>query len=442
MHYKNSIKINYSAIFLLSVVFGFTGCVRPSATFDQLPPGMWRAVLMLDRQPVQKYGDDRDIVKKFDFDAELPFNFEVIYENSDSNFYIVLHNADERIRVDDIRFGRDRATAKDTIIIQFPVYDSYITAIYEDGVMEGDWVVNYRENYRIPFKAVFGQSHRFSNAASHSSPDVAGRWAVTFSEGTEDAYPAVADFKQNGSIVTGTFLTETGDYRYLEGQIIGSKLYMSVFDGAHAWLFIARIGEDGNLSGVFRSGSHYTTDWNAYKNPEASLRNPYSLTKPVSDTPLNFSFPDTQGNVVSLSDEAFSGKAKLIQLMGTWCPNCMDESLFLNEYFMENPDDQISIISLAFERYKDVEKSMDALRRYEQKMNTRHPVLLAGNYSKSEAKKAIPQLDTIMSFPTLLFLNKSNQIIKVHTGFNGPATKEYENFKKEFRQNLEAIKQS
>ena len=137
--------------------FGFmtilAGCVEPNTTFEKIPPGIWRGVLLLDRQPVQKYGDDRDIVKKFETDSELPFNFEVVYDN-DTLFHIVIHNADERIKVTDIKFGRDKATAKDTVVIDFPVYDTQIRAIYEDGVMEGDWIVNYKENYSI--KVILG----------------------------------------------------------------------------------------------------------------------------------------------------------------------------------------------------------------------------------------------------------------------------------------------
>ena len=47
-------------------LFTITGCVAPNQTFQKIPPGVWRSVLLLDRTPIVKYGDDRDIVKKFD----------------------------------------------------------------------------------------------------------------------------------------------------------------------------------------------------------------------------------------------------------------------------------------------------------------------------------------------------------------------------------------
>ena len=76
--------VRYIFFVLLAIL---AGCVAPNTTFEKIPPGIWRGVLLLDRQPVQKYGDDRDIVKKFETDSELPFNFEVVYDN-DSLFGI------------------------------------------------------------------------------------------------------------------------------------------------------------------------------------------------------------------------------------------------------------------------------------------------------------------------------------------------------------------
>jgi hypothetical protein len=61
----------------------------------------------------------------------------------------------------------------------------------------------------------------------------------------------------NGSAyVNGTFLTETGDYRYLEGMMHNGKLYLSCFDGSHAFLFIAENNGTEITKGDFYSGLH------------------------------------------------------------------------------------------------------------------------------------------------------------------------------------------
>ncbi|MDX1665960.1 MAG: TlpA disulfide reductase family protein, partial [Saprospiraceae bacterium] len=294
--------------------------------------------------------------------GELPFNFEVIYD-TDSTFHIEIINGEERIRVDDIHMGRDRSTAKDTILINFPVYDSYIRGIYEEGIIEGEWVVTNRDNYSIPFVARHGRDHRFTQLKKEPVMDLSGKWEATFEIERESPFKAIGDFEQNGNHLTGTFLTETGDYRFLEGTVQEDKLYLSVFDGAHAFLFEAKIREDSSLIGSFRSGKHYKTLWEAVPNEAFSLRDPYTLTylKEGYDR-FGFSFPDTEGQTVSLDDPPYQDKVVIVQITASWCPNCRDETRFLVEYLQENTHPDLEVIALAFEKHRDREKAMRAVR--------------------------------------------------------------------------------
>lgn len=66
-------------------------------------------------------------------------------------------------------------------------------------------------------------------------------------------------FKQYDNIVTGTFRTTTGDYRYLEGVLNGNQLKLSTFDGAHAFLFTAEVS-DSVMHGMFYSGNHWKVE--------------------------------------------------------------------------------------------------------------------------------------------------------------------------------------
>lgn len=425
---------------ILCILFVYS-CVAPNRSFEKIPPGIWRGVLLLDRKPVQKYGDDRDIEKKFDVESELPFNFEVIYEN-DSMFHIVLMNGEERIKVEDIIFGRDKATAKDTVLIHFPIYDTQIRAIYEDGVMEGEWIVNYKDQYSIPFKAVHGVSERFTQVDNDILVDLGGRWKSTFEIGTKDEYEAVAIFEQNQDSLSGTFLTETGDYRYLQGRIWDRKFSLSAFDGAHAFLFHGKLMDDNTITGVFRSGSQYQTNWQATRDSTFALQSAFDLTKKSTESPVNFSFENESGKLISLNDEQYKNKVKIIQIMGTWCPNCMDETVFLTDYFKKSTSKDIAWISIGFERYKDDQKNKAALKRFKSKMHLQHEVLYGGFYDKKEAGAKLPQLDKILAYPTLLVLDKNNQIVKIHTGFSGPATPMFNAFVKEFDQQIQEVLQN
>lgn len=417
--------------------FSISGCIEPLTTFDKLPPGEWRGVLLLDRKPVISYGDDRDIRKNFDVDSELPFNFEIQYEGD--SMYAVFFNGQENIKVENIIFGRDMATAKDTVIIHFSVFDTSIEAIYEDGVLEGDWVVHYRDNYRIPFKAVHGNNRRFDFTNQGEYGNVNGEWEVVFGSQTDAPFPAKGIFYQEEDKVSGTFLTETGDYRFLEGVIFKNKLYLSAFDGAHAFLFTGKLLDDGTITGTFKSGSQYTVDWQAHRTTDFELENPFGLTN-FSKDKIEFSFENTEGKQVSLTDEKYQNKIKIVTIMGTWCPNCLDETKFLKEYFNENPDEEVELIAIGFERYKEKNKNITALKRFKDKLEIDYEVLYGGHYEKSQAAEKLPFLDKVISYPTMIFLDKNDKIVKVYTGFNGPATPQYLEFKKEFADILTTLK--
>ena len=65
-------------------------------------------------------------------------------------------------------------------------------------------------------------------------------------------------------------------------------------------------------------------------------------------------------------------------------------------------------------------------------MKLDYEVLLAGASSKAEAAEALPMLNQILSFPTMVFIDKQDQVRKIHTGFQGPATSVYQQFAADF----------
>jgi thiol-disulfide isomerase/thioredoxin len=440
------IPSKWAIIACVSILIGSTtGCLVFDNKYTAIPPGPWRGILKLEFNPVTSNPRGEPLPEKVGLEFEeitegqLPFNFEVTYVNEDSLF-ITIQNGEENIVVDDIIWGRDRVTGDDTIRINFPVFDSYIRGKYMGNVIEGEWVVTNRENYRIPFVAYFGKDHRFTELTKAPAADLTGRWATTFGIEGDDPYPAIAEFEQSGNYLTGTFLTETGDYRYLEGTVQGDKVYLSTFDGSHAFLFEAKINSDGSLIGSFRSGSHYRTLWEAERNSEATLRDPDELTylKEGYDQ-FQVAFPNSDGEIVDLSEPPYAGKPVLVQILGTWCPNCRDETKFLVDYLADNPDQDVEVVGLAFERHEDPKKAFAAIETMRDKMNVPYPVLLAGPSSKEGAGEALPMLNAVISYPTLLFLDAGHRVQRIHTGFAGPATSEFESFKQTFAESMERL---
>lgn len=232
-------------------------------------------------------------------------------------------------------------------------------------------------------------------------------------------YPLVGNINGANSLY-GTFLTETGDYRFLEGATIKDSLYLSCFDGSHAFLFRAQLKND-TLWGDFHSGSHYKTEWFAVKNEAFELRHADSLTYIVNEKPLEFELMKLDGSYYKYPNESLQNKVVLIQIMGTWCPNCLDESNYLKKIHSQYSD-QLEIIAVTFETQKTTEEKIEKVARYKEALDLHYTFLIGGDACKPCASQVFPQLSDIISFPTLIFIDKKGEIRKIHTGFSGPGT--------------------
>ncbi len=425
-----AILMRYIFLCLIVVVLA-QACIVIDNPYTAIPPGEWRAVLKLDGNDPTIPDPNNPLFVEVAA-GELPFTFEVIYDDEE-NYHIEIINAEERIRVDDIQFGHNKQSGRDTILIDFPVYESYVRAFYEEDVIEGEWVVKTRKDYSIPFVAFHGQDYRFTELRKTPKLDLSGNWEVTFGTDTDDPYKAIGEFQQAGNNLSGTFRTETGDYRFLEGEVQADKVYLSCFDGSHAFLFEAKILEDERMIGSFRSGNHYRTTWEAKRNPDFVLGSPDSLTylKEGYDA-LSFAFENPDGKLISLDNEDLKDKVKIVQIFGTWCPNCRDEANFLVDYLQQNNPSNLEVIGLAFEKHRDKAKANVAIKTYKEKMKIPYEMVVAGYYNKKEAAEALPMLNAIISYPTMIFVDKNNQVRRIHTGFSGPATSQYKDFAQDF----------
>jgi thiol-disulfide isomerase/thioredoxin len=343
-----------------------------------------------------------------------------------------MDNAGERLLVDDITLTGD------SVMIKMPFFESQLRgALTTDGNLEGVWLIHLADSWRsVPFKAFFGQGYRFATDSTKEHATADGRWAAVFREPSgNDTTFRVGEFKQTGTRVTGTFLDAGGDLRYLDGVMDGDTLRLSTFDGTHAYYFTAKRSGDSLVGGRQYSGPVNYSTWSAVKDPAAHLEDEFSITKWKKDIPFHFSFKDIDGHQVSFADPRFKGKVVLVQIMGSWCPNCMDETQFLSRFYDENHDKGLEVVALAYERSTDFARSQKSLRPFQQRFNVHYPMLITGAAvgDPKKTEKTLPMLDNIINFPTTIFVGKDGKIAMIHTGFNGPGTGvHYEEQKKEF----------
>ncbi|ARS37816.1 peroxiredoxin family protein [Pontibacter actiniarum] len=388
-----------------------------TSTKNTIQPGTWRVSL--------QHAEGK----------EIPFIMEAEEQNGKTVLYLV--NGEERILVDDIE------QQGDSVKIGLHIFDADLIAKVDGGKMAGRFVKNDTATpYAVPFTAEHGRENRFAANPAPAAYDFDGKWEVVFSDKEgNNSYKAVGVFEQQENHVTGTFLTETGDYRYLEGQVDGSELKLSTFDGNHAYLFTATPTGDNTLSGGFYAGMNGYEQWAAKRNPHAELASADSLTflKPGFET-LSFTFPNLEGEQVSLSDDKYKGKVVVVQLLGSWCPNCMDETNFLAPYYDKNKDRGLEIIGLGFERSPEFDKAAARLQKMKDRMDVNYDLLVAGISDKEAAAKALPALNHVLSFPTTIFIGRDGKVRKVHTGFSGPGTgKYYEEFVADFNKIMEEL---
>jgi thiol-disulfide isomerase/thioredoxin len=277
-----------------------------------------------------------------------------------------------------------------------------------------------------------------------------GQWTVKFSSSND---PAIAIFKRtdvestkgnsfpNIRPISGTFLTTTGDYRFLAGSQSGpDEVTLSCFDGAHAFLFKMKSQSDGSLKGDFWSANTWHETWTATRDENAKLPDAFTQTTKTDTKITSLSFPDLEGIMTSLDDKRFAGKARLIYVFGSWCPNCHDAAAYFSALQKKYEGQDFSILGLAFELTDDSERNAKQIRKYLVRHGCTYPVLIAGPSDKKLATKAFPVLDRVRSYPTTLFVDGEGNIKAVHTGFTGPATgKAFEELKTKFESQIEAM---
>ncbi len=414
---KTKVMIKYFCALSAMVFISCTSSTPPpeakKESVTKLNTGTWRVEIQLS-----------DTVA-------LPFL--MVYEDGETPTFTI-QNADERIVLDKIKI------VGDSIFMEMPVFQSGFEGIFTDSEITGDFVKYDAEDYRLPFVAKFNNNAVRFTQKDDACCDITNTYEVSFRADKENAYPAIGEFTQEQGNVTGTFMTESGDYRFLDGLVDGNTLRLSAFDGNHLFVFVANILEDGDLEGIMYSGRTVAEKWVAKVNPDFELRDPEKMTylKEGYST-IEFSLPQTNDEILEYSPDNYKGKVVILQILGSWCPNCMDESVFLQDLYAKYNSQGLEVIGLAFERRNDKGPSYKAINKMAADLGMTYPVVFAGSTSMADREKALPQLNKVSIFPTSIYLNKKGEVVKIHTGFNGPGTSKYAAFAKETEEMIERL---
>ncbi|GAA4784273.1 hypothetical protein GCM10023231_09950 [Olivibacter ginsenosidimutans] len=408
---NNSIRFYVFGALMIGLA---SGCTNKAV---ELHNGIWRGTLTTDST------------------VDIPFNFEVY--DSLGKKQVAFLNGRERLNINDV------TETPDSVFISTPLYEGEIRALKSTEGLVGTWIKHLPgKTITMPFSAEANQNYRFVKTADTGQVNVTGRWSVQFYKGMDTTF-AVGEFEQSGSQVTGSFLTTTGDYRFLSGVIDRNTFMVSAFSGSNPMLFTADITDQDNLlNGKLYAGPGTVMRWSARRDEDAMLPDAYKIAglKSGNDR-ISFRFNDLDGNAVSLDDKRFQDKVVIVQFMGSWCPNCMDETAFLAPFYDQYKTKGVEVIGLAYERYKEPEKAKAAVLHLKDRFQVHYPLLLTGyTNDKGQVEESIPALDNFSAFPTTIIIDKSGAVYKIHTGFNGPATgKHYTDFVQEFKHEIDSL---
>ena len=378
---------------------------------------------------------------KFSENHTLFFQIETISTEESEDFEaIAIINGDEKIQLTSQGFDEDAKK----YIWTFPFQSEIRLNSKNDftGVF-----VKTENNKSYPFEILHKTKlrkkiNRFPNSVFSFPPNesevlLSDRFLLKLKSSSLNPKAGIAEFQRDPKTneYTGSILTQTGDYRYLAGNRMGNQLYISTFDGVHAYSFLINIKENGHIEGIHFSGESYSEPFTGVPDSTSMLDDPYKITKIINNkSKLDIILPEYKsGELVRVP--IGEGKVTLIQVMGSWCPNCLDESSFFNEL---SGFDNLNIYALAFEKNEDRLRSLNSIKRIESYLDLKYPILFAGKAQKSEVERLLP-ISNFISYPTYLLFDKKGDLVEIHAGFSGPATKGYSKFTSEFRTKIQNL---
>jgi thiol-disulfide isomerase/thioredoxin len=303
----------------------------------------------------------------------------------------------------------------------FDSYAAKLEAKVEDGALVGTYGPMLKKTY--PVKAHPHQAN--TSQANASAPSIDGLWEVAVKSGKgEQAWRLIVQEK-NPMDVEAAILRVDGDTGALTGGYKDGKFVLSHFSGGRPALMVLTPAADGTLA-IDMTDLHGTSQLTAARPEVARAKGLAPPTDPDHHTsvkdasePFRFSFPDLNGKIVSNTDARFQGKVVLVNVTGSWCPNCHDEAPFLAELYRKYHAKGLEVVALSFEE-DDQLKNPVRLRAFMKEYGIEYTVLLGGTPDERDAKLTQPV--NLNSWPTTFFLGRDGRVRFVHAGFPGPAS--------------------
>jgi thiol-disulfide isomerase/thioredoxin len=348
--------------------------------------------------------------------VSVPFKIEIDGTGADVHSYFF--NGDDRVNP-----SNSGTFQNGSLVLTFDSYATKLEATLNDGVLTGTYGGGSGNAYAFQAKR-----HDPSMVASSDQhvPDISGLWEIQVkSPKGESAWHFVVN--QTGAKIDAAILRVDGDTGTLSGNFKDGKFILSHFTGERPFYVEVTPQADGSLQLQIAS-FHDTQTLVALRPAEARARNLAPPDDPTQHTrvkdasqPLRFCFPDLNGRILSNTDDRFQGKVVLVNITGSWCPNCHDEAPFLEELYRKYHGQGLEIVALDFEPAEQLQ-SLSRVRAFIKRYGIEYTYLIAGEPSQLNDK--IPQAENLNAWPTTFFVGRNGLVRSIHTGFTSHASGE------------------
>ena len=327
--------------------------------------------------------------------------------------------------------GEERITAPcgrsgGNLVIEFPIYATGIEASFESGDrLAGTWYrelpTGRQELMVFEARAIDEPDPRTRFPAEPAEPaeqpgvSITGIWRMEFN--LYGIAKGVFDQHSSGVVTASVEVpSEYGDMRFLAGNVIGDLVLLSTFDGQNAFYLEGDVADgDATMEGVWI----FSTYWDEFV---AERVEDFDIIDPLSR--VRYTTNDQRFDLPALRDPKYAGKAVIVQIFATWCPNCSDHAPVLAELYRVHNAEGLEILGLAFEQTDDNAYSARRVQAFRERHGVDWDIVVADSRLEDIASEGLAGLSAIEGVPVTIFVNRDGTVHAVYTGFSGPAAGE------------------
>lgn len=331
------------------------------------------------------------------------------------------------------------AWTDNTLVLRLDYYDGTLTLhLVAPQRMEGEYSRQTSKGM-VHIPVVLVPHQEASTGKPWTGLSLWGDWLFHWADGEGAEKSTLAKFDQeqiaatDGHVaVTGVIEPVSGDSGLLHGSVFKTsegqtRFHLSRFDGIHVMALDGEFLTDASLKGIeggIVAVSSFTAECGKHV---ASAADPNLLSETLTSVkdpaePFRFSGVDASGKTVDQDSPEFKGKPVIVDIFGTWCPNCHDEAPVLQKLYSKYHDQGLVVVGLAYEYTDEQARDLRQIAIYRTKYGLTFPLLLTGTTAEGQIAKTLPQLVNFGAFPTSIFIDRNGRVHAILAGFSGPST--------------------